>query len=206
MALKIMSATTLSSTSSFGCIDNFPKPPLSVHMRPSKSSISNSTNNLLPPPLSSYPPMPCSKIDRKYIPINPLYLPQWRPSLSFRLGEDISRMGAGTRYIRITARDLTLAYISLHQDAHYCITHNHSHWVTSLIRRHIMSWRDARELAEWHGCYRRKSFYCSEPALLNDDNDDEEETLGEYVQSTKTAEEDRKRIEMPRTRRIPWNW
>ena len=122
MALKITSATTLSSTSSFGCIDNFPKPPSSVHMRPSKSSISNSMNNLLPPPLSSYPPMPCSEIDLKYIPIDPLYLPRRCPSLPFRLGEDISRTGAGTRYIGITARDPTLAYISLHQDgtlSHY---------------------------------------------------------------------------------------
>ena len=117
MALKIMSATTSSSTSSFRCIDNFLKPPSSVHTRPSKSSISNSTNNLLPPPLSSYPPMPCSEIDLKYIPIDPLYLPQCRhPSLPFRLGEDISRMGAGTRYIGISARDPTLAYITLCQD------------------------------------------------------------------------------------------
>ena len=121
MALDITSATTSSSTSSFGCIDNFPKPPSSVHTRPSKSSISNSTNNLLPP-LNSYPPMPCSEIDLKYIPIDPLYLPQHRPSPPFRLGEDISRTGAGTRYIRITARDPTLAYISLCQDgtlSHY---------------------------------------------------------------------------------------
>ena len=40
-------------------------------------------------------------------------------------------------------------------------------------------------MVEQLGCYGRKSFYCSEPALLNDDNDDEEETLGEYVQSMK---------------------
>ena len=122
MALDIMSATTSSSTSSFRCIDNFPKPPLSVHMRPSKSSISNSTNNLFPPPLSSYPPMPRSKINLKYIPIDPLYLPWRHPSLPFCLGEDISRTGAGTHYIRITARDPTLTYISLHQDgtlSHY---------------------------------------------------------------------------------------
>ena len=121
MALNIMSATTSSSTSSFGCIDNFPKPPSTVHMKPLKSSISNSTNNLLPP-LNSYLPMPRSEIDLKYIPIDPLYLPRHRPSLPFHLGEDISRTGAGTRYIRITARDLTLAYILLHQDgtlSHY---------------------------------------------------------------------------------------
>ena len=116
MALQIMSATTSSSTSSFGCIDKFPKPPSTVHTRPSKSSISNSTNNLLPP-LNSYPPMPHSEIDLKYIPINPLYLPQPRPSLPFHLGEDILRMGAGTRYIGITARDPTLTYISLRQDS-----------------------------------------------------------------------------------------
>ena len=117
MALEITSATTSSSTSSFRCIDNFPKPPLSVHTRPLKSSISNSTNNLLPPPLSSYPPMPCSEIDLKYIPINPHYLPRRHPSLPFCLGEDILKTGAGTRYIGIMARDPTLAYISLHQDS-----------------------------------------------------------------------------------------
>ena len=116
MALQITSATALSSTSSFGCIDNFPKPPLSVHMRPLKSSISNSMNNLLPP-LNSYPPMSCSKINLKYIPINPLYLPWHHPSLPFRLGEDISRTGAGTQYIGIMAWDPTLAYISLRQDS-----------------------------------------------------------------------------------------
>ena len=206
MALDIMSATTSSSTSSFGCIDNFPKPPSSVHTRPSKSSISNSTNNLLPPPLSSYPPMPRSEINLKYIPLDPLYLPCRHPSLPFRLGEDISRTGVGTRYIRITARDPTLTIFHYIKTAHYHITHNHSHRTTSLIWRHVMSWRDARGLVERLGCYGRKSFYCSEPALLNDDDDDKEEILGEYVQSTKTAEEDRKRIEMPRTRRNPWNW
>ena len=121
MALPITSATASSSASSFGCIDNFPKPPSSVHTRPSKSSISNSMNNLLPP-LHSYPPMPRSEIDLKYIPIDPLYLPRRRPSLPFRLGEDISRTGAGTRYLRITAQDPTLAYILLRQDgtlSHY---------------------------------------------------------------------------------------
>ena len=125
MALEVTSATASSSTSSFGCIDNFPKPPSSVHTRPSKSSISNLTNNLLPPPLSSYPPMPHSEIDLKYIPLDPLYLPHCRPSLPFRLGEDISRTGAGTRYIGIRAQDLTLAYISLRQDGtllHYVQT------------------------------------------------------------------------------------
>ena len=115
MALHITSATTSSSTSSFGCIDNFLKPPSSVHTRPLKSSISNLTNNLLPP-LNSYPPMPHSEIDLKYIPIDPLYLPRCHPSLPFHLGEDILRRGAGTQYIRIMARDLTLAYIALRQD------------------------------------------------------------------------------------------
>ena len=38
---------------------------------------------------------------------------------------------------------------------------------------------------EWLGCYGRKLFYCSEPALLNDDDNDEEEILGEYVQVPK---------------------
>jgi hypothetical protein len=121
MALNITSATASSSTSSFGCIDNFPKPPSTVHTKPSKSSISNSTNNLLPP-FNSYPPMPRSEIDLKYIPIDSLYLPRRRPSPPFRLGEDISRTGAGTRYIGITARDPTLAYILLRQDgtlSHY---------------------------------------------------------------------------------------
>ena len=114
MALAITSANTLSSASSFGCIDNLPKLPLSVHMRPLKSSFNHSANNL-PLLLSSYPPMPHSKINHQYIPINPLYLPWCQPSLPYQLGEDISRTGAGTQYIGITAWDLTLAYIALHQ-------------------------------------------------------------------------------------------
>ena len=73
-------------------------------------------------PLNTYPPMPRSEIDLKYIPINPLYPPWHCPSLPFRLGEDILRTGAGTWYIGITAWDPTLAYISLPQDgtlSHY---------------------------------------------------------------------------------------
>ena len=116
MALEVTSAIVLSLTSSLNCLVNFPKPPSSVHTRPSKSSISNLTNNLLPPPLSSYPPMSPSEIDRQYIPTDPLSLPCYRPERPFRLGEDISRTGAGTRYIGITARDPTLAYITLRQD------------------------------------------------------------------------------------------
>ena len=115
MALQITSATTLSSTSSFGCIDNFPKLPSSVHTRPSKSSFIQSSNNLLSP-LSSYPLMSHPKINHKYTPIDSLYLPQCWPSPPYRLGEDISRTGAGTRYIRIMAQDLALVYISLRQD------------------------------------------------------------------------------------------
>ena len=63
-----------------------------------------------------------SKINCQYIPTDPLYLPCYRPEQPFRLGEDISRTGAGTRYIGITAREPTLAYISLRQDttlSHY---------------------------------------------------------------------------------------
>ena len=122
MAPQIMSAIISSPTSSLNCIADIPKPPSSVHTRLSKSSISNSTNNLLPPPLSSYLPMSPSEIDCQYIPTDPLYLPHYQPEWPFRLGKDISRMGAGTQYIGITARDLTLAYISLCQDttlSHY---------------------------------------------------------------------------------------
>ena len=63
-----------------------------------------------------------SEIDHQYIPTDPLYLPRYRPERPFRLGEDISRTGAGMRYIGITARDPTLTYISLCQDttlSHY---------------------------------------------------------------------------------------
>ena len=122
MAPQITSAIVSSPTSSLNCIVDIPKPPSSVHTRPLKSSISSSTNNLLPPPLSSYPPMSPSELDHQYIPTDPLYLPHYRPEKPFCLGEDISRTGAGTRYIGITARDPTLAYISLRQDttlSHY---------------------------------------------------------------------------------------
>ena len=203
MALEITSATTSSSTSSFGCIDNVPKLPSSVHMRPSKSSISNSTNNLPPHPLSSYPPMPRSKIDLKYIPIGPLYLPRHRPSLPFHLGEDISRTGAGTRYIGITARDPTLAYISLRQDStlsHYvqpfppddvidpemhnvlkrCMRVGRAAWlllkeIISLFRAYAPQW-----WWRWQG-----------------------RNIRRVRPKYQIAEEDRKWIEMPRTRRIP---
>ena len=129
MAPQIMSAIISSPTTSLNCIDNIPKPPSSALTWPSKSSISNLMNNLLPPPLSSYLPMSPSEIDRQYIPTDPLYLPHYWPERPFhfgedisRMGEDISRMGAGTWYIRFTAWDLTLAYISLCQDttlSHY---------------------------------------------------------------------------------------
>ena len=206
MALEIMSATTLSSTSSFGCVDNFPKPPWSVHMRPSKGSMSNSMNNLLPPPLSSYPPMPGSKIDLKYIPINPLYLPWRRPSLPFRLGEDISRMGVGTQYIGITAWDLTLAYISLRQDGtllHYLQpfppdniiepeTHNVLKRCMRVGRAAWLLWKEIILLfracaPQWWRRWRGRNIRRVHPKY-------------------QIAEEDRKQIETPRTRRIPWNW
>ena len=104
----------MSPSSSFNCIDDLPKPPLSVWTRPLKSSISNFTNNLLPP-LNSYLPMPPSKIDHQYIPTDPLYLSQQQPKWLYHLGEDILRMGSGTQCIRIMAWDLTLTYIALHQ-------------------------------------------------------------------------------------------
>ena len=121
MTLQITSADASSSSSSFGCIDNFPKPPTSVQTKPSKSTFVNSTNNLIPTS-SSYPPMPRSDIDHQYIPIDPLYLPRRRPNPPYRLGEDISGAGAGIRYIGIAERQPTLSYIALRQDrtlSHY---------------------------------------------------------------------------------------
>ena len=115
MAFQITSAIVLSPSASLNCIDDIHKLPLSALTQPLKSSISDSTNNLLPP-LSSYPPMSPSKIDCQYIPTDPLYLPCYQPEWPFHLGEDISRTGAGTWYIGIMARDPTLAYISLRQD------------------------------------------------------------------------------------------
>ena len=88
---------------------------------------------------------------------------------------------------------------------HYRITHNPSHWLMSLIWRHVMSWWDAQGLEEQHGCCGRKSFYFSKYALLNDDDNDNEETFGEYVKSTKQLKKIRRREEMPK-RRIPWKW
>ena len=125
MALAITSANASSSSSSFGCIDNLPKPPSSVRMRPLQSSYDHSLNNLFPL-LSSYPPMPHSKINHQYIPIDPPYLPQCQTSLPYWLGEDISRAGAGTWYIRIMAQEPTLVNIALHQDhtlSHYMQLH-----------------------------------------------------------------------------------
>ena len=184
MAPQITSAIISSPTSSLNCIVDIPKPPLSVHTQPSKSSISNSMNNLLPPPLSSYPPMSPSKINHQYIPTDPLYLPRYRPEWpvwekTFRgreQGHDTSESRHETRHL------LTSHYVKI---PHYHITRNPSHWTTSLIWRHIMSWRDARGLVEQHGCCGRKSFYCSKLVLLNDDDDDDDETFRGYVKRTK---------------------
>ena len=93
------------------------------------------------------------------------------------LGEDILRTGAGTQYIGIVAQDPTLTYISLRQDgtlSHYSQPFPLDDVIDPKTHNVL---RDARGLVEWLGCYGRKSFYCSEPALLNDDDDDEEETL-----------------------------
>ena len=205
MALEVTSAIDSSPTSSLNCFVDIPKPPSSVHTRPSKSSISNSTNNLLPPPLSSYLPMSPSEIDHQYIPTDPLYLPRYRPEWPFHLGEDISRMGAGTRYIRITAWDPTLAYISLHQDmtlSHYsqpfppddvidletcnvlkrCTRVGRVAWL--LWKEIILLFRACTPQWRWRWWGRNIRRVCPK---------------------YETAEEDRKQIEMPRTRRIPWN-
>ena len=146
--------------------------------------------------VNSYPPMPRSKIDLKYIPIDPLYLPRCRPSPSFGLGEDISRTGAGTRYIGIMARDPTLAYISLCQDTTL------SHYSRPFLPDDIIDPETCNvlmrcmRLEERYGCCGKKSFYCSKLALLNDDGDDKEETFGEYVQSTKQLKKIRRQVEM----------
>ena len=50
-------------------------------------------------------------------------------------------------------------------------------------------------MEERHGCCGRKSFYCSKLAL-NDDDNDEEETFGEYIQSTKQLKKIRRQVEM----------
>ena len=171
-----------------------------------KSSISNSMNNLLPPPLSSYPPMPCSEIDLKYIPIDPLYLSWCCPSLPFHLGEDISRTGAGTQYIENTARDPTLTYISLRQDGtllHYsqpfplddiidletrnvlkrCMRVGRAAWL--LWKEIVLLFRTCAP--QWWWWWRGRN-------------------IRRVCPKYQTAEEDRKQIEMPRTTRIPWNW
>ena len=55
----------------------------------------------------------------------------------------------------------------------------------SLIWRHILPWWDARGLEEQCSHCGRKSFYCSKLALLNDDDNDNEETFREYIESAK---------------------
>ena len=205
MALEVMSAIISSPTSSLNCILDIPKPPSSVHTQPSKSSISNSTNNLLPPPLSSYPPMSPSEIDCQYIPTDPLYLPCYQPERPFCLGEDISRTGAGTWYIGITAWDLTLAYISLRQDttlSHYLqpfppddvIDPETCNVLKRCTRAGRVAWLLWKEIVllfracapQWWWWWWGRNIRRVRPKY-------------------ETAEEDRKWIEMPRTRRIPWN-
>ena len=203
MAPQITSAIISSPTSSLNCIVNIPKPPSSVHTWPSKSSISNSMNNLLPPPLSSYPPMSPSEINRHYIPTDPLYLPCYQPEWPFHLGEDISRTGAGTRYIGIMAWDPSLAFISLRQDttlSHYsqpfplddiidlgnvlkrCTRVGRAAWL--LWKEIILLFRACAP--QWWQQWRGRN-------------------IRRVCPKYQTAEEDRKWIEMPRTGRIPWN-
>ena len=78
-----------------------------------------------------------------------------------------------------------------------------------------MSWRDAQGLEEQYGCCGRKLFYCSKLVLLNDGDDDKEETFGEYVPSTKQLKKIRRQVEMPKNKDpivmtmetfSPWYW
>jgi len=73
MALTLISATSSSSTSSFGCIDNFPRPPTSIPTK-SSSTVFNSTAHLVHTP-PSYLPMPHTNTDHQYIPFNPSLSP-----------------------------------------------------------------------------------------------------------------------------------
>ena len=205
MALEVTSAIISSPTSSLNCIVDIPKPPSSVHTWPSKSSISNSMNNLLPPSLSSYPPMSPSEIDCQYIPTDPLYLPRYWPERPFHLGEDISRMGTGTWYIGIMAQDPTLAYISLHQDttlSHYSqpfppddvIDPETRNVLKRCMRVGRVAWLLWKEIVllfracapQWWWWWQGRN-------------------IRRVCPKYQTVEEDRKRIEMPRTGRIPWN-
>jgi len=72
MAPMLISAASSSSTSSFGCIDNFPCPLTTIPTKLSTSTFINSTAQLVLP--SSYPPMPCSNNDLLYIPFTLLIL------------------------------------------------------------------------------------------------------------------------------------
>jgi len=108
-----------SSTSSFGCIHNFPHPPMTIPTKPSTSTFINSTAHLVPPSL--YPPMPCSNNDLLYIPFNPLNPPRRRPSPPYWLGEDISGTGMGMRYIGIVEWNPGILRITIRHDG----TSNH---------------------------------------------------------------------------------
>jgi len=114
MAPTLISATSSSSTSSFGCIDNFPRPPTSIPTK-SSSTVFNSTAHLVHMP-PSYPPMPRTNTDHQYIPFDPLNPPCRRPSLPYQLGEDISGTGMGTCYIGIVERSPGLLRITIRQD------------------------------------------------------------------------------------------
>jgi len=115
----LISATSSSSTSSFGCIDNFPHPPMAIPTKPLTSTFINSTAHLVPP--SSYLPMPRSNNDLLYIPFDPLNPPWHRPSPPYWLGEDISGTGMGTCYIGIVERSPRILRITIWQDG----TSNH---------------------------------------------------------------------------------
>ena len=84
------------------------------------------------------------------------------------------------------AQDPTLAYITLCQDTtllHYSQPFPPDDVIDLEMCNVLMRCMRVGRGKEQHGCCGRKSFYCSKHVLLNDDDNDNEETFGEYIES-----------------------
>src|SRR6266481_2407775 len=115
MEHPLMSSKVASSSTSIHCIENYPLHPKEVHTHPLISTLRSMTPLLLSS--HSYPPIPSmNNSNLPVIPIDPLYPPRQRPSPPFRLGEDTSILGPGTRFIGVEERMPTFVHIMIHQD------------------------------------------------------------------------------------------
>jgi hypothetical protein len=115
MEHPLTSSDIASTSTSIQGVEHHPLRPATVHTKPSTSTFRSTTS--LIPTSHSYPPTPSMNDTSLYIPCDPLYPPRRRPSPPYRLGEDTSIMGKGTRFIGVEERKPAYVRIIIRQDA-----------------------------------------------------------------------------------------